>query len=147
MIIDRFQGNYRFLSNFWPATVEFEGDVYPTVEHAYQAAKTEVDSHRRRILEAKTPGQAKRFGRNILMRNDWDQVKEEIMSLLVHQKFQNHPDLQRKLLSTKPAQLVEGNMWCDQFWGRCYCRSCQGNGENRLGKILMEVRRKINDYK
>lgn len=134
--IDSFTGDYRFLSNFYPAKVEYEGLVFPTVEHAYVAAKTFDLEKRDQIKNIPTPGQVKRFGRKLALRPDWDEVKLFIMYDLVVEKFKDRA-LQRLLLKTYPATLIEGNDWGDEFWG-VDLRS--GEGENHLGRILMEVR-------
>jgi len=134
--IKGFFGKYRFLSNFWPAQVNLDGDTYPSVEHAYQAAKTLDTETREKIKECEKPGQAKKLGKKIQLRSDWEDAKLSIMENLVQQKFCNHEDLKNKLLSTGDAYLEETNTWGDRFWG---CDK-QGKGENHLGKILMRIR-------
>jgi len=133
--IAEFQGEYRFLSNFWPAQIEFEGITYPTVEHAYQAAKSLNPADRRRIAALPTPAEAKAAGRAITLRSDWETAKFDVMERCVRAKFTTHPDLRKQLLATGNAQLEEGNTWGDKVLG-----ISQGQGENRLGKILMKVR-------
>lgn len=133
--ITSFSGEYRFLSNFWPANVTDEEHRYATVEHAYQAAKTASASHRREILHANTAGIAKRLGRRVPIRPDWEDVKVGVMRELLRQKFAE-PTLRAKLLATGTALLVEGNTWGDRFWGQCPV----GVGENWLGRLLMEIR-------
>jgi ribA/ribD-fused uncharacterized protein len=134
--IDSFQGEYRFLSNFWPAEVEFEGLTYPTVEHAYQSAKTLDMTERRRIAALATPAEAKHAGEALQpQRADWADVKFDVMERCVRFKFTHHPELAVKLLATGDAELIEGNTWGDRIWG-----VYQGQGDNRLGKILMKVR-------
>ena len=133
--IDKFQGEFRWLSNFWPAQVEHDGITYPTVEHAYQAAKSLVRAERELIAEAGTPGKAKRMGRMVTLRPDWDTLKFPTMLLLVRRKFAHHHTLKRQLLATYPRPLIEGNHWGDTYWG-----VCRGRGENKLGLILMQVR-------
>lgn len=135
MIIGPFKGEYRFLSNFYPAEVMFEEVLYPTVEHAYQAAKTLRTDMRLRIRDQATPGGAKREGREVVLREDWDYIKVDIMQDLVFKKFTTHSDLREKLLATGDAELVEINHWHDTFWGMC-----NKIGANRLGRILMKVR-------
>lgn len=135
MTIDRFDGTkYRFLSNFWPAIVQFEGAWYPTVEHAYQAAKTTEKELRRAICLAKTPYIAKRLGNAVVVRDNWENLKYSVMEDLVRQKFAI-PDLQKLLLETGDEELIEGNTWGDVYWG-----VCDGKGQNNLGRILMFVR-------
>jgi ribA/ribD-fused uncharacterized protein len=133
--IAEFQGRYRFLSNFWPAEIEFEGLKYPTVEHAYQSAKSLDMNERRRIAALPTPADAKAAGRALQLRDDWERVKFDVMEQCVRQKFTRHADLRRQLLDTGAAILEEGNTWGDRVWG-----VYQGEGDNRLGKILMKVR-------
>jgi ribA/ribD-fused uncharacterized protein len=137
-VIESFRGEHRFLSNFYPARVCYDGWWFPTVEHAYQGAKTEKPDERTQILEAPTPGKAKQLSRGISIRHDWEDVKVEIMRNLVFQKFNNHSELKEKLLATGKTKLIEGNTWGDKFWGMC-----NGEGENWLGKILMEVREEL----
>ena len=134
MRIGEFSGQYRFLSNFWPCVVTFDGAVYSSVEHAYQAAKTSDVGQREGIRNAVKAGDAKRLGRRVNMRADWDKVKQSVMLDLVRQKFQE-PALRHQLKETGDAELVEGNWWGDTYWG-----VCRGKGENHLGKILMQVR-------
>lgn len=135
MKIESFSGEHRYLSNFWPAFVLFDGAAYGTVEHAYQAAKTLDPAQRSNIRHADTPGQAKRMGRHVAVRPDWEQVKIAMMSDFVMQKFVNDKALAVKLIKTGNAELIEGNTWNDTFWG-----VCRGKGQNHLGKILMRVR-------
>lgn len=129
-----FSGDYEFLSNFFPSPVEFEGHVYPTVEHAFQAAKTLDPAERDKIRALPTPGQAKRAGKRVQLRPDWNEARVLVMGELVRRKFES-TELRRLLLATGNAELVEGNTWGDRFWG-----VCKGTGENRLGKILEAVR-------
>lgn len=136
--ISEFQGPYRFLSNFWPATVEFEGISYPTVEHAYQSAKTLDRAERRRIAAMATPGEAKSAGRSFPLRPDWETIKFVVMEQCVRYKFTHHPELREQLLATGDAILEEGNAWGDRIWG-----VYQGVGENHLGKLLMQLRSEL----
>jgi ribA/ribD-fused uncharacterized protein len=136
--INSFEGPYRFLSNFYPAEVEFEGMRYPSVEHAYQSAKTLDLETRKKIAALANPGDAKRMGRAQQVRADWEQVKFDVMEKCVRYKFTHHPELKEKLLATGDAYLEEGNTWGDRIWG-----VYQGQGENRLGKILMKVRQEL----
>ncbi len=93
--IDSFQGKYRFLSNFYPATVVYEGLTYPDSEHAYQSAKTLDMNERRRIAALPTPAQAKHAGEALKYRPDWDQVKYQVMLDCVRDKFTRNPDLRQ----------------------------------------------------
>ena len=139
--IGEFAGKYRFLSNFAPVYfgVVLDGETYPTVEHAYQAAKTFDAKERTFIRMLSKPGQAKRAGRSVRLRGDWDAVKLDIMLHLLRQKFGN-ARLRDALLATGDSELVEGNYWGDTFWGKC-----AGVGDNHLGRLLMQVREEIQD--
>ena len=138
-MIDSFSGEYRFLSNFYQAEVEFEGMMYPSTEHAYQAAKT-LDLKSRAMFQGGTAGQAKRLGHVIILRDDWtnDNVKISVMYAVLLDKFTRHQDLRKQLIATSPNELIEGNTWNDTFWG-----VCDGKGKNHLGKLLMSIRQEI----
>ena len=132
--IAQFSGDYEWLSNFADAVVHLDGEDYRTVEHAYQAAKTFNRTARMKIRGAGTPNSAKKMGRGVQIREDWEQVKIGTMEALLRQKFAQ-PDFKAKLLATGDAELVEGNWWGDVFWG-----VCRGVGQNQLGKLLMQTR-------
>ena len=136
--IDRFMDDYEFLSNYHRSPIEVDGIVYATVEHAFHAAKTFDLEEKRAIARAATPGDAKRMGRKVQLRPDWEQVKVGIMEELVRLKFTTHADLLAKLQATGDAELIEGNWWKDTFWG-----VCRGTGQNQLGLILMKVRSEL----
>lgn len=135
--ISSFTGAFRFLSNFAPSPVFYDGVLYTTVEHAYQAAKGNDAFYRKKIFETVRPGDAKRLGRAVKLRPDWEDVKTGIMLDLLRQKFAND-FLRELLLSTGDAKLIEGNHWGDTFWG-----VCNGVGQNMLGRLLMQVREEI----
>jgi ribA/ribD-fused uncharacterized protein len=134
--IKEFSGEFGFLSNFFPAKVMFENIMYPTSEHAYQAAKTLDVEERKRIAAIIIPGQAKREGNSLLsIRKDWEQIKVSIMESILRIKFLSNTCLLNKLIATGDKELIEGNWWGDCFWG-----VCKGVGENNLGKLLMKIR-------
>lgn len=137
MAIEDFSGEMRWLSNFHPVNVMFDGKKYPSVEHAYQAAKTLEEAERTKIRNLNKASLAKSAGKKVTMRPDWEKVKLGIMEDLVRQKFKN-PDLKEALLKTGDEKLIEGNWWGDTFWG-----VCKGKGQNHLGKILMRVRKEL----
>lgn len=133
--IDSFDGEFRFLSNFFPCVIWHDGIRYPTLEHAFQAAKTLDFAERWRISQLDTPGQAKRAGRNVQLRPDWLQVRRMVMQELLIQKFVLNAELRQRLKATGNARLIEGNTWGDTYWG-----VCRGVGENHLGYLLMALR-------
>jgi ribA/ribD-fused uncharacterized protein len=136
-MIESFEGEYAFLSNFWPSPIDVDRTTYPTVEHAYQAAKADNRPERERIAALPTPGAAKRAGRKVTLRPDWEEIKLDLMEDLVRRKFAD-PVLAERLLATGDEELVEGNTWNDRFWG-----VCRGEGRNELGRILMRVREEL----
>ena len=141
MKIDSFDGEYAFLSNFYPSPIKGDdGIMYPTVEHFFQAMKTEDLDYRQRIAWAATPGQAKRMGRKLELRPDWELVKGEYMWIGLVKKF-SFPEMKKLLLDTDDATLIEGNTWHDNCWGNCTCEKCVDKaGLNRLGSLLMDLR-------
>lgn len=143
-MINNFDGEYRFLSNFANSKIVYEGIEYPTVEHAFQAAKTLNMNQRKEIAALKTPGEAKRAGRReVILRKDWEKVKDGIMYDLLKLKFEN-PVLRKKLIATGNELLEEGTTWHDNYWGNCYCDRCKNiSGKNMLGILLMKVRSEI----
>lgn len=143
-VIDSFTGDHRFLSNFSPARVICDGVEYPTVEHAYQAAKCVGPVERTMIASAATPGHAKQLGGAVSLQIDWSEIRVSVMAALLTQKFASGP-LRVALLRTGTAQLIEGNRWHDQFWGDCRCgrASCAEPGANQLGRLLMAVRDRL----
>jgi N-glycosidase YbiA len=149
--IREFQKDYRFLSNFWPATVQLgrkwtqdEPEWYNTVEHAYQAAKFKSSVHRSTIKKMARPGDAKLFARRsprAYKREDFDLIKLELMEYLLRQKFTPDSDLAYRLVNTGEAELIEGNKWNDTFWGVDLKTNL---GANHLGKMLMKIRGELN---
>jgi ribA/ribD-fused uncharacterized protein len=154
MIVREFQGVFRYLSNFWPCQVEYEGEVYPSVEHAYQAAKVSKNVTTRIFVDGKIvtirvrewirtaakAGEAKRMGRKVgPVGPDWEGFKLDIMLDLLRKKFQD-PELKAKLLATGEVVLEEGNRWGDEFWGR---NLKTGKGMNNLGVLIMRVRSEL----
>lgn len=140
--INCFDREYAFLSNFYEAPIEKDGIEYPTNEHFFQAMKTLDIEKRKEIAAASTPGQAKRMGRNVNLRPDWEQSKYQIMKEGLTLKFFTHKDLAEKLFATGDAWLIEGNYWHDNTWGDCQCPRCLTiDGKNWLGTLLMEIRR------
>lgn len=132
-----FDGEYAFLSNFYNSPITIAGINFPTVEHAFQAMKTIDVAERQLIAAAPTPGKAKRLGRTVHLREDWEEAKESVMYICLKAKF-SIPELREKLLATEDAYLIEGNWWGDTYWG-----VCNGIGQNKLGQLLMRLRTEL----
>ncbi len=135
-VIADFDGAYEFLSNFYESPIMYNGIQYGSSEAAFQAAKTFDHSEREKIAKL-TPDEAKRAGRSLTLRNDWEAVKVSVMEEILRAKFTQNPDLLQKLLATGNALLVEGNDWRDTFWG---FDVNLGYGANTLGQLLMRIR-------
>lgn len=134
-MINRFSGKYFFLSNFYPSDVEYGGFVYKNNEAAFQSQK---DPSRQLEFTLLNPSEAKRLGRRVTLRKDWEEIKVKTMKDIVREKFNQNPVIREKLLATGDEILVEGNTWNDRCWG-----VCNGVGKNLLGKILMDVRKEL----
>jgi hypothetical protein len=152
-MINSFSGRWHFLSNFHPCKIEYQGIVYPSVEHYYVAMKVKGDQFfnglyitsadcRELISKLPSAGEAKRFGTQIKLRKDWDIIKLSIMEWGLIEKFKDE-SLKQMLLSTGDQELIEENFWHDNFWGSCSCSKCNNSGDNNLGKLLMKIRKDI----
>lgn len=138
--ITKFSGEYRWLSNFYPCNIYVDTVLYPSVEHAYQAAKTIHAEEKEVIRSSPTAGIAKKLGKHVTIRDDWEEIKIPTMANLLWQKFMSSTELANKLKETSGRQLVEGNTWGDTFWG-----VCRGTGSNHLGELLMSIRKVLLD--
>lgn len=153
VVIDRFEGPFLFLSNFYPGNVFLWDMQFHTAEHAYQYEKIRPYTspvELAHIMSIKDPGKFKRTVKRFLhdypywqrpQQEQWDRVKVDHMRKVLQQKFSN-VTLHDKLMDTRPLELIEGNMWNDAFWGVPLDK--HGNrtkpGLNWLGKLLMELR-------
>jgi hypothetical protein len=136
-VIDCFDGEYAFLSNFYPAVVHFGQHTYLNSEAAFQAQKCVHEYEMRQFCDL-PPGKAKRLGRKVQLRSNWESIKDDIMYQVVRAKFSQHPNLWWQLRATEDAELIEGNTWGDRYWG-----AVNGVGENKLGRILMRIRSEL----
>lgn len=135
-VIREFRNQYAFLSNFYPTQITYKGLTYKNAEAAFQAQKCSFDAEKRQFCDLDGKN-AKRRGRHVKLRKDWNNIKLTIMHDIVKAKFEQNPKLLKQLLYTGNTKLIEGNYWHDTFWGI----DIQTNvGKNNLGKILMCVR-------
>lgn len=137
--IVKFMKEFRFLSNMYPVEIEYQGVKYGSTEAAYQAAKCVNPGDKLRISHMSGP-ESKKAGRAIQMREDWDDVKYDIMKELCTIKFTQNEEMKQKLLATEGYELIEGNWWHDYYWGKDLETEV---GENKLGEILMNIRDNI----
>lgn len=133
-----FRNQFRWLSNFQSGPVYLDGEPYPTVEHAYQAAKTNNVFQRRDIAKLASPGEAKKAGRRLEIRTDWESAKVAVMDNLLRQKFSDRKYGDR-LKGTGTRPLVELNTWGDVFWGQVESQGAL-QGQNTLGRLLENIR-------
>lgn len=135
--INSFKGSTYYLSNYYEAPVTIWGITFTNSEAAFHSAKLK-DVDKRKSFAHLNPSQAKRKGRRVQLRHDWEKIKDGVMYDITLAKFQQNEDLREKLLSTRGVYLEEGNWWGDTYWG-----VCNGVGKNKLGKILMQVREEL----
>lgn len=142
--IKSFQGEYYFLSNFYPCFITHNGLPFRSSEAAYQASKVGDSIEAMRAFTDLSARDAKELGQKVQLRSDWELVKVPIMYLVLISKFTRDMNLRSKLKQTGDATLIEGNNWHDNYWGNCICPKCKNiDGQNMLGKMLMKVRSKI----
>lgn len=127
---------YFVLSNFYPC-------LGSSTEHLYQAAKTNDESQKKFVMAQTTAAAAKKVGRTVTIKDNWDKDKLQVMLEIVRKKFYSSKDLSRILLDTGDSILIEGNYWHDTFWGQCHCPKHNWEGENHLGEILMHIRAEL----
>ncbi len=149
-MINSFRGEYYFLSNFYEVPVAYKGVTYLNNEAAFQAQKT-ISAYQRSKGEIPllseeirfsnlNASEAKKLGKRVSLRKDWEEVKVSLMQEIVDAKFDQHPDLAEKLLETGDEHLEEGNTWGDKIWG-----TVKGQGKNLLGQILMNTRERLKE--
>ena len=133
-----FRVSFDWLSNFFRCDVTLDGEVYRSVEHAFQAAKTTNPAERTKVRALASPVFAKRAGKKVTLRSDWKTVKLDVMLGLLRQKFAPGSMLAERLLATGDAHIEEGNHWGDHYWG-----TVDGKGANHLGRLLLQVRKEL----
>ena len=133
-----------YLSNFYLCNVEFDGVVYKSSEAAWQAQKT-LDLEQRKKFCNCSASEAKKLGRRVKLRSDWEDIKYKLMVDVCYAKFSQNKELEDKLKSTGTELLIENTTgWHDNIWGNCECSKCTNKiGKNLLGKALMLVRFKL----
>lgn len=134
-----FRNEFDFLSNLYPCEIldNNTGCTFHSAEALFQAYKTH-DMNLRRQFALLSGSQAKQLGRKIKLRPDWERVKDMVMYAVIYLKFTQNPDLKEKLLATGDLHIEETNYWDDTYWG-----VYNGEGKNRLGKLLMSLRNEL----
>ena len=135
-VINSFDGEYDFLSNFYECPILWKGNLYRNSESIYQSYKT-LDNVPFDFTKT-TGSQAKKISKKLNVRPDWNKIKFDLIYEICQEKFNQNTDIAQKLMNTGDAILIEGNYWGDTYWGKC-----NGVGQNNLGKILMKIREEL----
>ena len=138
--ITEFQGEFRWLSNFFPVQIEYDGIVYPSVENSYQAGKL-INRKDREMFINITPGKAKKLWRNYPTYNLTEEFRLNLMYQLLSIKFNQEP-FKSLLIATGDCYIQEGTRWFEPFWGK---QLSTGEGKNMLGHLIMQIRKQIMD--
>lgn len=138
-MIKEFKNQYFFLSNFYEYPIYYNKLVFCNAEAAFQAQKAMNEKDQYKFINLNA-SQARKLGKTVQLRKDWEEIKDNVMYEIVKRKFTINKELQQKLLETKEEELIEGNWWHDTYWG---VDSKTGIGQNKLGKILTKVREEV----
>ena len=138
-MIKEFKDEYRWLSNFVPAKITLGKRTFASVEHAYQSEKSDDPDWKTYCTLETNPAVVKRQAKNVILRKNWDEMRDHIMIDCLIQKFSQEP-YKQLLLDTKNEEIQEGNYWGDDYWG---VNLKTGKGQNKLGKIIMRIRNDI----
>jgi N-glycosidase YbiA len=135
---------YGGFSNFSRHSFWLDDLPWPTTEHYFQAQKYKGTPRYLEINKAETPRIASDLGRDrsIPIRPDWEQIKDNVMRKCVLKKFQVHTDIRKILIDTGAEEIIEDSP-SDNYWGI----GPNGDGKNMLGKILMETREYLKEFK
>lgn len=136
----QFRREYAFLSNFYSCDISIRLGSrcykFRNAEAAFQACKCPERAGEFEPLDGKS---AKRLGRQVKIRPDWNSVRIQVMRAILTAKFTQNESLKERLLGVT-GPIMEENAWGDTFWG-----VCNGRGENHLGKLLMELRDRLSE--
>ncbi len=144
VMIREFRDEYRWLSNFVPCKIKYNGRSFSSVEHGYMSAKSDDPEWKNFCSDPNNhPGKVKRKSRKIVLRDDWESIKVEVMRELLVMKFSQKP-FKELLLKTGNQFIQEGNRWGDTFWG---IDLKTNTGENNLGKLIMSIREDLQEEK
>jgi len=136
-MIESFKGEYAWLSNMTPVKITYDGIEYPSVEHAYMSAKSNYMEWKSRCADGHISArQIKAESKGLILRDDWNDIKLDVMTECIDQKFSQEP-YKTQLEETGDLHIQEGNWWNDTFWGVV---TKTGKGENNLGKLIMKKR-------
>lgn len=129
-----FRNEYWYLSNMYPCEIRVNGLTFTCAEACFQSFKT-TNLNERKKFQGLNGFEAKKLGKKLKLRSDWNDIRIEVMARVVNAKFKQNPELKHKLLNTGNLTIIENNTWNDTFWGKC-----NNKGLNNLGKIIMRLR-------
>lgn len=129
----KFKNEFYFLSNMYPCELHINGLTFTCAEAAFQSFKV-LDKEARKQFQGISGFEAKKLGKQVSLRTDWNNIRLDVMLAVLKVKFKQHPEL-ATLLKMINVPIVEDNTWNDTFWGRC-----NGRGNNYLGKLLEQIK-------
>jgi ribA/ribD-fused uncharacterized protein len=127
-----------YMSNYWKAKFILDDKVWETTEHYYQAMKTLDPNEQEQVRNAAKANDARLLGQKVTLRADFNEVKDQLMRTCLLAKFNQHLCLKQQLIDTGDDELIEDSK-VDAYWGI----GADGNGQNKLGKLLMEIRSEL----
>ncbi|MBI5044583.1 MAG: NADAR family protein [Candidatus Levybacteria bacterium] len=138
--IPYYETSYFSFSNFSSHSIKIDGVLYPTVEHAFHAAKFDNEKIKEEIKSAGSPLKAFEIGKKYKpqRRSNWDETKVSVLQKIIAEKVKQHDEVRKALLATGNEEIIEDNP-LDDFWGN----GKDGNGQNHMGKILMRIRNEL----
>lgn len=132
------RGKYGCFSNFSKHPISVGGIVYQTTEHYYQAQKMLTPEAHMRVVNADGPKEAKNVAYMHDIRDDWEDVKYDVMMCALEYKTIDHPHIEELLMETGDLEIREVSKY-DAIWGT----GPNGDGQNLLGKAWMQLRDEI----
>ena len=142
-MIHKFENETAFLSNFEPVQIEYNGMVYPSVENAYQSAKSDNMDWKTFCLTCEAR-EVKKKSKDYELVENWEEIKIDVMHRCLIKKF-SQTEFMTKLVATGNQNIQEGNYWGDDFWG-INLKVNPNVGENHLGRLLMNLRTYFKRY-
>jgi ribA/ribD-fused uncharacterized protein len=138
----QFRGELYYLSNFYPdSPFYFKKTKFKTSEHFFMTFKTLDKLEQSKIINAPTASAAKKLGKLVKLRPDWEDIKFNVMYMAIYLKFTQNTDILEKLLNIDDDLLIENNIHHDDVWGNCLCpKHVDKNGQNYLGRLLKKLK-------
>ena len=137
-VISSFKGEYDFLNNRHKCSFVWQGIRYNNAESAFQASK-HTDEADRKVISRMSTDKAVMKSWDCIPSPEWEECKLDIMESILFAKFDQNPNLKKRLTETNDCILINDNNKHETYWG---VDLYSWNGENHLGKILMTIRDK-----